>query len=87
MRRNVASAASSCLWTLCVPQMKRTEAMPKPQAVEPRLGGAHEARIVGQPQIVVRAEIEDLMSAVGTAGPPARAICDDWGLSITRSDL
>ena len=28
--RNAASAPSSAVWTLCVPQMKRTDANPKP---------------------------------------------------------
>ena len=29
--RNADSRSSSSLWSVCVPQMKRTDAMPKPQ--------------------------------------------------------
>ena len=38
--RNAASAASSSLCTLCVPQMKRTDAMPKPYRARPSRAAA-----------------------------------------------
>ena len=52
-----ASARAPCA-PLCVPQMKRTDAMPKPQCSSPSRAAAMSRGIVGETQIVVRAEVE-----------------------------
>ena len=59
-------ADSFCSSSLCwswVPQMKRTEAMPKPWLSRPLMGGGNEIGVVGQPQIVVGTEVQHLLAA------------------------
>ena len=50
-----------------VPQMKRTLARPKPQRSEAVPGGADQAGIVGQAEVVVGAEIQHLAPGDGDA--------------------
>ena len=56
-------AASSSLWMLWVPQMKRTLARPKPQRARPSWAARDQRGIVGQPEIVVGAEVQHLAAA------------------------
>ena len=61
-----------------VPQMNRTLASPRPQRARPSWAARTSVGIVGQPEVVVGAEIEDL-------APGHRRPCAPCGPSTTRS--
>ena len=58
MPRKSASRRSSSLWISVVPQMKRTEAIPKPHRSSACWAAAIIAGMVGQAQVVVGAQVE-----------------------------
>ena len=60
MPRKSAMPRSRSLWSVCVPQMKRTEAMPEAPAEEGVVRRGHDPRLVAQAEVVVGAEVQDL---------------------------
>ena len=62
MPRKRLRRSSSCLWIDCVPQMNRTLARPYPQSRKACCGCFDDGGMIGQAEIVIRAEIEDRCS-------------------------
>ena len=74
--RNAVSASSRSRCSCCVPQMNRTEATPKPQRSSASLrGGARSPGWIGEPEVVVRAEVHEPLARrarrASRAGPAA----------------
>ena len=79
--------AARLLVHILVPQMNLTLARPYP-SVQGLLGRRDDARVVGQAQIVVRAEVEHLRTVRDTDTRPLRADDDALGLEqASRADL
>ena len=57
---NSLMTCSSSLWRSWVPQMKRTEAIPKPRSSRAFLAVDDDLGVVGQAEVVVGAEVDDL---------------------------
>ena len=64
----------------CVPQMKRTDAMPEAVLGQAVLGGLDQARVVGEPEVVVGAEVEDVRTGAEVDLGTLRAVDDALGL-------
>ena len=71
--RCLAIACSSSRCSVCAPQMKRTEAMPKPNSSIALLRRGDDLRVIGEAEIIVGAEIDRLALALrpGDADPSA----------------
>ena len=62
----------SCLWMSCVPQMKRTRRQAVAPRLQPVVRGLDDVGVVGEAEVVVRAEVDDLAAVDRDAGPLRR---------------